>query len=59
MVKPRDIVRRIGSELYYIVEQVIEDDRGTTLLVKEVDGDSHWMFGEKNCTVIGRSRLFE
>lgn len=59
MTKPRDIIRRIGSETYYIVEQVVEDDRGTQLLVKEVEGDGHWMFHEKNCVVVGRSRLFE
>ena len=58
-VKPRDIVRRIGGEQYYIVEQVVDDDRGRHLLVKETDGDGHWIFNSKECEVIGRSRLFE
>ena len=58
-VKPRDIVRRIGGEQYYIVEQVVDDDRGRHLLVKETDGDGHWIFNSKECEVVGRSRLFE
>jgi hypothetical protein len=58
-VKPRDIVRRLGGEQYYIVEQVVDDDRGRHLLVKETDGDGHWIFNSKECEVIGRSRLFE
>ena len=58
-VKPRDIVRRLGGEQYYIVEQVVDDGRGRHLLVKETDGDGHWIFNSKECEVIGRSRLFE
>ena len=58
-VKPRDIVRRLAGEQYYIVEQVVDDDRGRHLLVKETDGDGHWIFNSKECEVIGRSRLFE
>jgi hypothetical protein len=59
IVKPRDIIKRRGGELYYIVEQVVDDDRGRHLMVKEVDGDGHWLFNSKECEVIGRSRLFE
>lgn len=44
---PRDIIRREGT--LYIVEQVVEDDRGSQLLVKELDGDSRWVFGTKTC----------
>ena len=58
-MKPRDIIRRIGSETYYIIEQVVEDPRGNQVLVKEVESDSRWMFQARDCVVIGRSRLFE
>ncbi len=51
-ILPRDIVRRNGT--LYIVEQVVDDDRGTQVLVKELDGDGHWIFGEERLERIAR-----
>ena len=51
---PRDIVRR-GEELY-VVEQVLDDDRGCQLLVRELNGDSRWMFGSSTCEKVGGRR---
>ena len=51
---PRDIVRR-GEELY-VIEQVVEDDRGCQLLVRELDGDSRWVFGSSTCEKVGGRR---
>lgn len=53
MFKPRDIVRREG--LLYVVEQIVEDDRGEHLYVKDFDGDSRWIFHSRVCEkVAGR-----
>lgn len=52
---PRDIIRREGT--LYIVEQVVEDDRGSQLLVKELDGDSRWVFGTKTCERIATRKV--
>lgn len=53
MFQPRDIIRREG--VLYVVEQVVEDDRGTQLYVREFEADGRWIFGSKSCEkVAGR-----
>lgn len=51
-IVPRDIIRRDGE--LYIVEQIVNDHRGTQVLVKELDGDGHWIFGEERLERIAR-----
>jgi hypothetical protein len=51
MFNPRDIIRR--GDTLYVVEQVVEDHRGSQVLVKELDGDSRWVFGSNSCEKVG------
>jgi hypothetical protein len=52
MYSPRDIIKREGN--LYVVEQVVEDDRGSQLLVRELDGDVRWIFNSHGCERVGR-----
>lgn len=52
MYSPRDIIKREGN--LYVVEQVVEDDRGSQLLVRDLDGDQRWIFNSAGCERVGR-----
>jgi hypothetical protein len=49
MFHPRDIIQHHDDSTLYIVEQVVTDKKGTQLLVKDMDSDSHWVFGAHTC----------
>jgi hypothetical protein len=54
-IVPRDIIRRDGE--LYIVEQIVSDHRGVQVLVKELDGDGRWVFGEEKLERVARRKV--